>query len=260
MKITKTVIAVIAGLTLTACGGGGGSDDSPTPPKHPTPTVETSGVFVGPDTNGGLNYTILLKTGELYDFIKDGGSQLISGIAHGQLSFSPSDLEAKNVKVQRYIFGSGQTPEQLTVDLTLSKSGIVGTFTDSQDRTASINLDRQNLQNVSLSSIAGHYAQGVFINADTASNSVTVDIDNSGHLTAIDGAGCKVTGAFTQSQVTGVFLLNATYENNAVQCGNKYAGESVTGVAYYDGSSKLIAAMHNASKTVVVAYQGIRNG
>lgn len=221
MRKIKLAACVAALLSIAACGGGGGGSSSA--------PGSTTGFWKGTVSTGASVAAAVFPSGETWAIYVNGGT---IGVVQGTMNGAATEFSSTGSVTSGTITGTAVTKQSI--------SGTAGAATYSGTYNALFE------QTPSLAAAAGTYA------GSGPSAGTTITVAAGGGVT-VTSATCTATGSATPRTDGNAFNVSLTYAGG----GCPVAGQTMTGVAVYDGSDRsLIGAAVNTGRTAAALFTG----
>jgi len=244
------LLCVIAVLVMVGCGGGGGDGGG----GSPNVSSPAEGLWQGTTNTNRRIAGVVLEDGTYWLIYSPvGSSTVIAGVAQGTStssngSFTSSDGKDFNLEglgINNFtVAGTYTAKSTIGGTLTYAPSGTT-TFTGSYDTDYDLTP--------SLAAIAGTYSASAATSGGI--DSATVIISGTGAISGVGASGCSFTGSATPRTKGNVYNVSVTFGGGV--CAN--GTSTVTGVAYYDASSKQItSAALNSGRTNGFIVVGVK--
>lgn len=255
----KKVLGVsVLAFALTACGGGGGdghssssNNDVDTPPVD---NAEIKGIYIG-KTNQEQNVIGLVDQNKKFWFLYTPPySNGVTGFMTGDLTVSGDTVKANSGK--DFYFGGGAVYNTSISGTFEAKKSLKGTITYTPSNQVTFDtLYDADLNNTTsnLATIAGSYiGQSAIVEGIEGAN---LTISNTGAISGKGQSGCSYSGNITAEEDAPYFNVELAFGYSPCYL----AGQSVTGVVYYDSSNQtLYAVAENSSRQNAVLYLGTK--
>lgn len=239
-------------LFLIACGGGGGSSSSISEVTPPPPATSAEGLWDGSTNLGQQISGVVLDDGTYYVLYTPAGvPSVIAGFVQGHGISNNGSFTSNDAR--DFVFGSGTLQATVSASYT-KKQSLSGTITYVGDGTNTFTANYNNkYENQSkVSDIIGTFSGQVGTIAGVENANCTISDD--GNLLGATASGCNLSGIVIPRSNCNVFNVSIVFGT-----GCTHEGQTVTGIACYDSSSKCIyIAMPNDARTEGYFFAGVK--
>lgn len=249
-------LALLAGLTLSACGGGGGDGDATT--ITPPPAVN-QGVYEGTTSNGSAPdfQMLVLEDGAVWAIYgtQSGGTFFVDGFVQGQGSFNGGQVSSNDIRDHGFfpalsgrLTGSYNSSPAVSGQITYASGTVTFSATGIVASTYNYQAPAQ------LSAITGSWSTSL-----TTGETASITISNTGVVGGVASSGCNFTGQVSP-RASGKNVFNVSLTFTSAQCALN--GQTATGVGLTyptgGGQQQLIVLVQDASRSAGVAAFGTR--
>lgn len=250
---TKCLCSFVAAALLAGCGGGGGSSSDTTGTATAPASLQASaaGLWSGTtDTNRSVT-GLVFPDGTYYVLYSVAGApSTIAGVVQGTGSVNGSTFSSTNGR-DFNLEGAAVVPVNVSASVTTKTSftGNVAYSSGTIKFTSTYNADFE--REATITAVAGTYSGRVASSQGVENAAVTVS--TTGAVSGTGVGGCTVSGSV--SSRTDGNAYNVTLTFGPAPC--FFAGQTFTGIAYYDaGAKRLYAAAPNSARSDGVLFVG----
>lgn len=256
LRASSLSLALVAGLTLSACGGGGGDGDAPaiTPPP-----AANQGVYEGTTSNGSAPdfQMLVLEDGAVWAIYGNqvGGTFFVDGFVQGQGSFNGGQVSANDIRDHGFLPAlSGRLAGSYNSSPAVSGQIAYTTGTVTFSATGIVASTYNYQAPAQLSAITGSWSTSL-----TTGETASLNISNTGVVGGIASSGCTFTGQVSpRASGKNVFDVRLTF--TSAQCALN--GQTATGIGLTyptgGGQQQLIVLVQDGSRSAGVAAFGTR--
>lgn len=232
------VLSIVA--ALTACGGGGGDSSSTPAPQVAAATAGAEGLWKGTTSNGRTISGIVLDDGTYWVLYSHRtNSNFIGGAIQGTGTSTNGSFTSTN-PLDFNLEGGGIITASLTATYTQKQvfnGSIAYPAVPNSTVTFTSTYSNDYDSTPSLATIVGTYSGSAAVAGGVESATVTVNA--SGAVSSVGASGCTATGIVAPRVKGNVYNLSVTF--GGAPCSN--ANSTVTGIGYFDATSKRIYAL-----------------
>lgn len=241
------IVAILISLFLAACGGGGGYGGGG---GSPAPSA-AQGLWIGTTGDNRALAGIVLDNGTYYFLYSPvGNAALIAGVAQGTSSASNATFSSTNTR--DFSFEDGVVTSGSITGSYMERQTISGSAVSlSGANTFSASFDSRYDSAPTIANVVGTFT-GQSATLSSVDN-VSVTVANDGSFVSLGAGGCSSSGIIAPRSAGNIFDL--TLYAGPAPCA--FAGQTLTGIAFYDGTDNSIRAVAiNSSRTDLVLFTG----